>query len=190
MWLMPAAQYETSSKGTPMYSARAIAVPCTEWHRPDVADVGQRSDRPGEHDHRIGIVEHQGVGADLLHGLRDLDHGRRVPQKVKDAARARVSPMAWSMPYWSGISTLLRIVADADGDGDIVGPIQRFAQVGGRLDLRAGALLGDHAPRQGGHRLQLVRVDVHQGDGRVLQRRPGEKVGHQPAGEHKASGAD
>src|SRR5699024_12282650 len=67
---------------------------------------------------------------------------------------------------------------------------QRCAVVYGLLHRRSEAVMGDELTCRVGDGAELVRVDVHQGEGRVPEGGEGEDVADEAEGEHEPAGAD
>ena len=65
-------------------------------------DVGFALHRVAEHGHRIGVVEHDGVGTQLLHIAGDRQHGIKRAQGAEDAAgSARVADVGIdAVAFW------------------------------------------------------------------------------------------
>jgi len=81
-------------------------------------------------------------------------------------------------------------IPHANRHGHIIRVRDGLDQIRGRLDLGAHAELPDHLIGQRGHRIQAIPVDVHQGDGRIAQRRPLQDVCDEPASKHVAACTD
>src|SRR5699024_9097474 len=77
-----------------------------------------------------------------------------------------------------------------EGDDHDVRSVQRRAAVGGLLHRRAEAVVGHELTGRLRDRTELVRVDVHQREGRIAQRWEGEDVPDEAEGEHETAGAD
>jgi hypothetical protein len=162
---------------------------------PDMADVGRElRQRPAVDRHRVHILKHQRVGAELAHVLRDVEkhgHGAQAPHDAADAERVgdglaqAVSLRDLEIGDGAGL-----VARHLDHDDDEVGARERLAPVGrrgddGRDGERVGDLLRDDARRP-----EPLLVDVVKRDLAICEDIVEQDVADEVLHEDRAAGAD
>ena len=161
----------------------------------DGADLRRHARQRGAVDrHRIDVLQHQRVRAELLHVARDVDQHRRCAEAAHDAADAervgdRLAQAVLLRHLEIGNGAGL-VAGDLDHQHDVVGILQRAAAVGGGGDFRLRIDGGRDALRDDVRRREPLRVDVHQRDLAVLEQRLGQDVADEVFHEHRRAGAD
>ena len=163
---------------------------------PDRADFRRHpGERPHIDRHRVDVLQHQRVRADLFHVAGDrLEHGNG-PQTAEDAADAeRIGdglPQAVALGHLEIGDGRRLVAADLHHQDDEIRALQRLPAVGRRLDPRPGQLerfadaLGDDL-----RGLEPLVVDVEQGDGQVGQTGACQHIAEDVLGKNRAAGAD
>ena len=150
--------------------------------------------RPGVHRHRINVVKHGGVWADLGHVVADSPQVRDSAQRAHNASRSQrignglLKAVAFT-DFEIGDSTGF-IAANLEGDDDKIG----VAQGGFTIAMAANFAIrtnGIHQLSHHGMRLfQPGFVDIHQRDMRRFQRRALENITENIFNKHRRTGAD
>ena len=167
----------------------------TEWQSPTVRIAAALGDGPAEHRHRVDVLQQQRVRAQLLHVAADAEQHRDRPQPAHDPADAERVGDRLAQPEPLGDLEVDDgrgpVAADLERRHDVVGPVERGAPVGRRLDLRPGPVRLHEAARHELGGAQALGVDVHQRERRrVGELGEAEDVADEVAGEHRRAGAD
>ncbi len=157
-------------------------------------DGGRSPHCPGQHGHGIGVVHEKGVRTTGFHVPRHLQHHRGGAEGAHDPADAK--GIADRLPQPVPLRNLevdhggRLVAADLDHVDDVVGSIQGAPPVCRRLDHwgRSGCLGNamDHLLRD----FKPLTVNVHQGDGCLVQLGKGEQITQQRPCEDGAPGTD
>ena len=150
---------------------------------------------PGEHRHRVRVVEEPAAGlGSLADVLAERQDHRDAALAVHDAAGAQgvahalVDAVAQRHLDVGGER---RQSADARGAEHVARPAHRLPLVQGAGEAHAVPAVGfDVAPHQPLDHRQVLLADVHEGDVDAGELGDGEDVPHQLAGEPDTAGAD
>ena len=150
--------------------------------------------RPGVHRHRINVVKHGGVRADLAHIVADSPQVRDGAQRAHNASRPQrignglLKAMAFTdfkVSHGAGL-----VAANLEGDDDKIG----VPQGGFTIAMAANfAIRADGIHQLSHHGMRLFQpgfIDIHQCDMRRLQRRALEHITENIFDEHRRTGAD
>ena len=150
--------------------------------------------RPGQHGHRVGIVEEPGALLRLFADVAaEIENGRNAALAVHDAARAdRIAHALVDAVFERNADVVGKRLqpADAHATDHIARAIKRRAPVGGGGDLGVQAVDLDRAPQDLRDHVEVVRIDIGQRDLDVVELGHLPDVGAQFACEANASGAD
>jgi len=152
-----------------------------------------RVEERGRHRHRVRVVDELRVRAELEGVAGDVLVGADRPEEPEHAAGPHgvadglVDPV---LPGDLDVPLVRLDPADLKGDDDDVRVGEGFAAIGGLEDLDPEAVVRDELP--GGPRGtgDPARVEVHEVQRRVLQRREADEVADEPEREDEAAGAD
>ena len=150
-------------------------------------------EEPAAHGHRIGVVDEQGVRAELVHVGGDLAVGGGRAEKAEDTAGAERIANGLVEAIAAGDLDVEAVgveAADLEGDDHVGGAVEGAAAVGGGFDTCREAVVGDELASGGGRALQPVGIDVHEGECAVAQLGKAEQVADQAKREDVAAGTD
>jgi len=116
--------------------------------------------------HRVGKVEHPGIGADAHHIIADRQNLRDDAQGVKEPSRSTVFAIDLAEAILLGNPPILlperKAVAHLDRDDDIVGSLERLFPIGGGDESKGEPVLFDVGPAHLMHASERARVDIVQ----------------------------
>jgi len=159
--------------------------------QPDRLDRRGAVDRPAQDGHRVDVVQVKDVRAQLLHVAAHFQEDRDGAQAAHDPADAqRVGDglaQAVFLGHFEVNDRAGPVAADLEHADDVVGAVQGAAAIRGGLD-RGGRVEGfRHLVPDDLRRMQAVRVNVEQGNGRLRQLREAQDVAHQVLGKDRAA---
>ena len=140
-------------------------------------DLERRVPREREADtrQRVGVVEHQRVRRQPLDVARDPEDKRDLAQRMRQRARPSVLSVGVDHPVRDRDLPVLgpRVEAgDLHRVDDEVGAGERLQPVGRRFHLERSAELLVRRGDPSGHRVEALRLDVHQRERRAVERLP------------------
>lgn len=162
--------------------------------KPHVADRGGRVHRPTQHGHRVGVVEHQGVGAIDLHVGADIKEHRNGPESPEDppdpeGVGDRLAQPVFLRDFKVDHGARL-VTGDLDHVDHVIGFVEGLNSVCGRRDLGLHAESVGHPAGDEFTILQSPLIDIHQGQMSVSKFGKAEDIPDQVLGKNSAPRTD
>ena len=159
----------------------------------DIFNFGVIVNSPGNHRHRVGIIDEPCVRAKVFHIAADIQYRRDVARSVKNTAGASGIPDVFIDAVFYGdfmVCNRSCCAANPYRDDNVVGIFKSFTTVGGGLDFGGKALLFYEFDCKRGCQLQRFLSDVHQCNRTVSKFRVRNNIRNKILGKGMTSGAN